>query len=379
MRYGWTNGLIVSALIIGCGPKAASPVARPATTRSIQNNAATDDAVDDPVIATIGSTEIKRSQLVAPVMQAHGYSVLMYVVQREMAADACRQQGIAVSPADIEQERKWTLETMFPEVTTNEEREKVLDQYLQQPKTSDQMGTATEFDMVVETNAYLRKLVEPKRAGAIGEAELKSEFERTYGAQVRVRHIMVSNTQEALQARRRLDNGEDFAAVARAMSRNPNTKVDGGELPPFASQDVRLPANFRSVAFSLKPGEISDPVEAEGAFHIIKLEERIDPKAIKYDDVKDSLRQSIQDRWMVEAVKDLRTRLAAQARVTLKIEDPVLRKEFENRQVGRDQLIRDREKIREVMRKQREIQAAQSATAPSTGTSPNGPIVRPSP
>ena len=43
-----------------------------------------------------------------------------------------------------------------------------------------------------------------------------------------------------------------------------------------------VPAKFKEVAFALKNGEVSDPVEAENAFHLIKVENRIPPKAVQF-------------------------------------------------------------------------------------------------
>ena len=52
---------------------------------------------------------------------------------------------------------------------------------------------------------------------------------------------------------------------------------------------------------ALQPGEVSDPVQAEGAYHLIKLEKRIAPKAVKFEDVKESIRKDLTER-VVQAV-----------------------------------------------------------------------------
>lgn len=113
--------------------------------------------------------------------------------------------------------------------------------------------------------------------------EHKDEFE-----EVRARHILVS-TQESEdedkkpltkdEARKkaqslldRIRKGEDFAKLAQENSDDPSSKPNGGEMD-FFSRGAMV-KSFEDAAFSLEPGEVSDLVESEFGFHIIKVEER---------------------------------------------------------------------------------------------------------
>jgi parvulin-like peptidyl-prolyl isomerase len=359
--------LTIAGLIVGCGPK-TGPAANGKIDSSNKIEAPDKPSLtadSDVVVATAGDVEITETQLMTALKEAHGFGMLMYLVQRELAFETCRQMGMTVSDADIDEERQWTLNQMFENAREGEDRENLLDQYLAQPKPRDQMMTRTEFDIIISTNAAMRKIAKASLKNAISDEDLKMHFDQLYGASVKVRHIMVSNPQELQKVQRLLAAGEDFAAVARAESRNPETKRVGGELPPFTINDARLPENFRRVAFALKENEVSDPVQAGGSYHLIKLEKRIDPKAVKFEDVKDSLRDSIQDRVIIEGVKEIRNRLAQQALAVLKVEDPVLKAEFDKRLAARDKLIRDREKIKEEMEKQRQTPTTSPMTDPT--------------
>lgn len=91
-------------------------------------------------------------------------------------------------------------------------------------------------------------------------------------AQVRARHILVSNAEDAALAKERLDAGEDFADLAAEMSVDPGTKDKGGELGWFP-KGVMTPT-FQEAAFALEPGQVSDPVQSPFGFHIIEVLER---------------------------------------------------------------------------------------------------------
>jgi peptidyl-prolyl cis-trans isomerase C len=70
----------------------------------------------------------------------------------------------------------------------------------------------------------------------------------------------------------RVRKGEDFAKLAKENSDDPGSKDKGGEYDFFGRG--RMVPEFETAAFALKPGEISDLVETQFGFHIIKLEER---------------------------------------------------------------------------------------------------------
>lgn len=391
MRYVFASGILLSQLILGCGPKTgpSADISRPTATTGASELITQPVAapLDDPIIATAGKTVIRESELLVPLKKAYGLNVLMYVVQRDLAMDVVQEMGLTVTESDVAQERDWTLRQSFPKAETPEEREKLLDQLLNQPKPRENMMSRTEFDIMMQTNAAMRKIAQTSFKDAISEEQLKQQFDRQYGASVKVRFIMLANIQEVQKVQRMLSAGEDFAEVARRESRDPQTRALGGELPPFTVNDTRLPETFREVAFSLKEGEVSDAVQAGGSYHLIKLEQRIPPKVVKYEDVKDSLRESIRDQMVIEAFKEIRNRLAQQALATLKIDDPVLKRAFEQKLAERDQLIREKDKIRQELIKQRQMSATtvpvpdsvDVPTTSATSEAPSGVSTTPSP
>jgi peptidyl-prolyl cis-trans isomerase SurA len=72
--------------------------------------------------------------------------------------------------------------------------------------------------------------------------------------------------------KKKIDAGENFEELAKTYSEDPATKVRGGDLGFINRGD--LVTEFESVAFNLEPGEISDIVETQFGFHVIKMIEK---------------------------------------------------------------------------------------------------------
>lgn len=75
----------------------------------------------------------------------------------------------------------------------------------------------------------------------------------------------------------RVRKGEDFAKLAGEFSDDPGSKAKGGLLDvggsEYFSKGAMVP-EFEKAAFSLKPGDVSEIIESQFGFHIIKVEDR---------------------------------------------------------------------------------------------------------
>ncbi|HEX9628292.1 MAG TPA: peptidylprolyl isomerase [Acidiferrobacterales bacterium] len=99
--------------------------------------------------------------------------------------------------------------------------------------------------------------------------------------QTRIRHILIRPNEilspdearrRLMQLRERIENGEDFAALARSHSEDPGSASQGGDLG-WVSPGQMVP-EFERAADALKPGELSTPVRSAFGLHLIQVLER---------------------------------------------------------------------------------------------------------
>jgi len=308
------------------------------------------------LVARVNGIGIRRDRLTDLLIQAHGLPLLLNLVQLEMARQELAKTGQALSAADIQAEHDRTLKKMFSEQKAEAaDYPALLEQFLQRRNMS-----RAEWDLLMEINATFRLIASRKARGAINDEQLNEAFRQLYGEKVQVRHIQCSNLQEIAEARRRLNENEPFEEVARALSRNARTAPLGGELPPFTRQS-QFPQAFKDTAFALQLGAVSDPVFADNAYHLIKLEKRIEPTVMKFEDVKDSIREDLEEGLIQQLIQEYRKNLSDTAAQSLQILDPSLKAQYAQEQQRREKQIRDREEIRREWERDRERAATQQS------------------
>ena len=122
--------------------------------------------------------------------------------------------------------------------------------------------------------------------------------------EVRARHILVEKEDEAKAALARVRQGEDFTKVAAELSRDPGSGKEGGDLGYF-TQDRMVP-QFGAVAFQLKAGDVSEPVQTQFGWHVINLQETRTAEPPKFEDAKPQLTALVQRQKLGQEMSKLR-------------------------------------------------------------------------
>lgn len=163
-------------------------------------------------------------------------------------------------------------------------------------------------------------------SSTVGDEELRRLYDQEqqrFGQPERrkVRHILLSLPGEADEAkteevlariqglRSQILGGESFAEIAKSASQDPGSAPQGGSLGEI-EQGIMDPA-FDQAAFSLKVGDLSEPVRSRFGYHLIEVEGIIPARVKPFDEVRESLRGELA-RQKAEAVfYDLAERLAS--------------------------------------------------------------------
>ncbi len=110
--------------------------------------------------------------------------------------------------------------------------------------------------------------------------------------------------------------GVDFSELAKKKSEGPSA-AEGGDLG-FFKRGTMLP-EFDKAAFSLKDGEVSDPVRSQWGWHVIKVEERRASPPKPFEEVKDQLRERLLrsqlDRYTDQYVRELREKALVEVKI----------------------------------------------------------------
>ncbi len=148
-----------------------------------------------------------------------------------------------------------------------------------------------------------------KKGIKVAEADLKTYFDQnaqrlSAKEERRASHILITSPKSAPDADRQKAKAkatelaalvkkapDTFADVARKNSQDPGSAPSGGDLDFFSRDAMVKP--FSDAAFVMKKGDISDLVESEFGYHIIKLTDIKTPKQRTYEEMKPELEADV--------------------------------------------------------------------------------------
>ncbi len=222
-------------------------------------------AGEDPVVAVVNGKEIHRSALIE------------------------LQQSIP-------QARQLPLEQIYPQLL---DQAVVNELILGEAKKSKLENDAKVKEAFADAqnnilrNAWLSKKIEAD----VTDAQVKARYDELLKTaqpeeQVHARHILVDSEDAAKAVLADLKAGTSFEDEAKAKSKDPSAKTNGGDLG-FITKGETV-AEFSDAAFKLKPGETTQtPVKTQFGYHIIKVDDRRMAPPPSFDEAKGQVRREL--------------------------------------------------------------------------------------
>ena len=274
----------------------------------------------DELESAVKDAEARAGRPVPPAERDAVYRGLLdRVILFRLLASEAKVRGVTVTPQEVT-DRIAQIKQQFP--SEAEFQKELAKRHTTLPQLQEEQRRDLVNAKTIEAEVAPRLVVSPQELDTFykGNPDQFKEPET-----VRASHILFGVAKDAAPAAKqtarteaegvlkRVKAGEDFAALAKQYSKDPGSAAVGGDLNFFPKGQM-VPA-FDAAVFALKPGEISNLVETEFGFHIIKLTDRRDGRTVPLDEVKDRLEGFLKQRKQQELVQQYLSTLKAKYRV----------------------------------------------------------------
>lgn len=237
------------------------------------------------------------------------------VINRQLLFEEADRQEIPVDPDRVQAEID-QIAGRFPTQDAFEQQLKAHGISLEQMEKD--LGQQFRLDTLI------RDYVDSKNI-KVADEEVKEFYDANPDSfqspeQVKASHILLKvgadesqdvKTQKRLELAGilgRIEKGADFAQLAQTHSECPS-KQNGGSLGEFGRGAMVKP--FEDAAFELNPGEVSDIVETEFGYHVIKVFEKSEAQKEEYDSVKEQIinhliatKEQVEFRELIKGLRD---------------------------------------------------------------------------
>lgn len=248
--------------------------------------------VVDKIIAKVDNYIILKSELERSYLdflsrgEARGSDakceIFQSLVVNKMLVAQAEIDSIYVDDAEVNQSLNQRISMMVQQFGGESEIEKAYD------KSMDQIRSEV-FDNIKEQLIIQRMQSELTSSLKVTPSEVKKFFKKIpqdslpfFSTEVSVAQIVIKPKAGEVQKnkvrnlmldiRSRIEGGEAFADLAKQYSQDPGSAARGGQLPFYSRGE--LAPEFEASALSMKPGELSMPIETQFGFHLIQLQEK---------------------------------------------------------------------------------------------------------
>jgi foldase protein PrsA len=166
--------------------------------------------------------------------------------------------------------------------------EPVLQSMLYEKVLEDKYEVSDKEDAFKEDYLKLNLLLEKAVASNITDEDVKKYYDEEYKPEIKASHILVEDEEKAKEVKSKLDAGEKFEDLAKEYSSDGSAE-QGGDLGWFGPG--KMVPEFEEAAYALEVNEISEPVQSQFGFHIIKVTEKKEKEA--FEDVKEDMKKQV--------------------------------------------------------------------------------------
>ncbi|MEK5234154.1 peptidyl-prolyl cis-trans isomerase [Paenibacillus sp. FSL L8-0470] len=235
-------------------------------------------------IASAGGQPVTDQAWVDELKKKYGNDVLLGMLNHIVVDKEAKALGVAVTDVEIEQELKRSMTGYGSE-----------EQYYAQMQS--ELGLSRQE--VREEAVYRLTLQAVATAGiTITDAEIDNYLEEnserfTPRKEMQLSIIKVATYSEAERVMDRLEQGEDFAALAKELSIDEESRGRGGSIGTVEEEDPFWPEDLLKTAAQLDEGDIAGPLQTGDDYAIIRLEKMIDPKSQDQTEIREQVRREL--------------------------------------------------------------------------------------
>ena len=228
----------------------------------------------------------------------------------------------AAAESDVELTEKEKNEMFNQQVSKIKKQNNLTDEQFESALSKQGIESIDQYKkMFLENeNLLIQKFIEEKVLAdvEISDQEAKEFYNNNtqkykQGKRVKASHILVESKEKADDLYSKLQDGESFSKLAENNSIDNRSAKNGGQLG-FIEKGQFI-EKFEKVAFNLKVGTTSKPVETEYGYHIIKVSDKKEASTKKFEEVKSQIKSQLFSQKRQKAINEYIQKLRDEAKI----------------------------------------------------------------